>query len=90
MTWQIAFGIEQAVFIFSLGWFIRLLLKFAKDLKNVEFRIDGVEKKSNSDIAQVRQEIAITKERENNIYNVIRQINSKLDKICDTIYKPIK
>ena len=42
--WNIAFIVLQTIFVFALGWFIRLLFLISRDHKVLEARVTELEK----------------------------------------------
>ena len=87
MTWQIAFGVIQTVFIFALGWFIKLLIGFSCDLKKTNDKITTVESAFNAEIAQLKSERAVAREREKNIFAAIERLENKFDSIVEVKIK---
>lgn len=43
MSWNIVFAFLQSIFLFALGWFIRLLILFRNDMKAIENRVTKLE-----------------------------------------------
>ena len=72
--WNVAFIVLQFVMTISLGWFIRLLVIFSKEIKAIEHRVDKVEK-SHAVCKAVR------KEKEFNIMESLRRIETTLTSI---------
>jgi len=83
MTWQIAFGVGQTVFIFVLGWFIKLLVSFSHDVKKTHERMNEVEAQMAEKLAEVKQDIAISKERNKNIFSAFERLERKFDSIVE-------
>jgi hypothetical protein len=83
MTWQIAFSVVQTVFIFALGWFIKLLIGFSGDVKKTNERMNEIESQMAEKLAEVKQDIAISKERDKNIFSAIERLERKFDSIVE-------
>jgi hypothetical protein len=83
MTWQIAFSVVQTVFIFALGWFIKLLIGFSCDVKKTNERMNEIESQMAEKLAEVKQDIAISKERDKNIFSAIERLERKFDSIVE-------
>jgi hypothetical protein len=74
MDYQVAFVVLQIVFALLVTWFIRLLLKFSKDLKDLDYRVS--KNKENLNIHK-----AVVNEKHNNLIDIVLRVESKIDAI---------
>ena len=71
--WKIIFVVEQTVFLFALGWFIRLLILYSKEVKELSKQYSELDK-----------DYGIHKE--NNL-QLFKQIDDRLKRIENKIEK---
>lgn len=71
-VWNIAFVILQTIFVFALGWFIRLLIIFNEEHKKLEKRVTELEKQQ-----------AVDSDRWRRWENWMQKIDNKIDKILE-------
>ena len=74
MDYQVGFVLLQIIFTFTIGWFIRLLMQFSKDIKLLDERVDNVE----NDLNVYR---AVRKEKEIAIQVSLDRIESMIKEI---------
>ena len=76
--WQILFTVEQTIFLFALGWFIRLLIKYSKEVKELTKQYFELDK-----------DFGIHKENNIQIFNSIDSRLSKIESKLDQLYKEL-
>lgn len=70
MIWNIIFSALLTIFLFALGWFIRLLIVFKNDIKDIEDRVSKLEEKQ-----------AVDDERWRRMEKWMDQIDKKIDRL---------
>ena len=68
-----------SIFTFVMGWFIKIMMNFGKDMKILDHRIQKLETQQAVD----DQKHEYVKEKLTANENALKEINSKLDKILD-------
>jgi TolA-binding protein len=67
------FVVLQTVFLLALGWFIRLLIIFSRDMKTIEARVTELEKSQ-----------AVDKDRWTSLEKRLDRFEQKIDKLINS------
>ena len=73
------FMVLQTVFTIALGWFIRLLIKFSNDMKELEKRFSNDMKEIEGRVSKLEQFQAVDKSRWAGLDTRLERMENKID-----------